>query len=74
MSKVNFFKELKESECMTLQELYNVKGRGFSPKTIRKWITEGRLTRGKHYIQLPGKTGMFKVNLAALNHYLEEIN
>jgi hypothetical protein len=74
MPRTNFFQELKESDCMTLQQIHNVKGRGFSPKTIKRWITEGKLKPGMHYIKLPGLTGMIKVNLKALNKYLESIN
>jgi hypothetical protein len=74
MPKTNFFQDLKESECVTLKELYDIKGRGFSPITVKRWINNGNLQQGKHYIKLPGTTGRFKVSLKALNKYLEGIN
>lgn len=74
MPKTNFFQDLKESECVTLKELHEIKGGGFSPITVKRWIKEGTLQQGKHYIKLPGATGRIKVSLKALNKFLEGIN
>jgi hypothetical protein len=74
MSKTSFFKELKEEDCVTLQQLHQIKGSGFTPTTVKKWIHDGKLTQGKHFIKLPGKTGRYRVSLPALNKYLEGIN
>lgn len=68
------FEVLTESNCVTLSQLHQIKGRGFSPITIKRWINSGELQQGKHYIKLPGTTGKFKVSLKALNKYLEGIN
>lgn len=74
MPKTKFFEELKESDCVSLVRLYEIKGKGFTPRTLKKWIDEGTLTRGKHFIKLPGKTGRYLISLPALNQYLESIN
>jgi hypothetical protein len=66
-----FLKELEESDCVTLKQLHKLKGKGFAPSTVKKWIAEGKLKPRIHYIKLPGTNGSFKISLVAFNNYLE---
>jgi hypothetical protein len=47
--------ELKVSRCISLKEFYKLRGKNYSPTTIRRWIDSGILQKGKHFIHLPSQ-------------------
>lgn len=58
---------------VSIKELSNYQGKGFSERTIRRLIANQELKQGYHYIKSKGATGVLKFNLDRFNEYLSSI-
>jgi hypothetical protein len=74
MPKTSLFKEVPWEDFIPLKDVKNILGKGFGTSTIKRWIYEGKLLQGKHYIKMPGKTGRIRVSITMLKKFIEEEN
>lgn len=73
MPRTNLFKDEKFQllRSVTLSDLHEKLGKGFKPRTIQKWIREGKLREGVHYSKGKGKSGRIRIDLEMLQLAIE---
>ncbi|MEH2070003.1 MAG: hypothetical protein V7K47_17890 [Nostoc sp.] len=66
--------DIDESKLLTLKQVHDEMGKGYSPRTIRRKIADGIYKQGTHYFRTGGTEGIIKIYLPAIKQDLIEIN